>query len=72
MSVVEIAVRFTVAWLAVGLGLFVATGSFRALHPTAAGVTRQPGWRPLYALPFVLAVALLGVGLVEAIRAVPW
>ncbi|MDE3113081.1 MAG: hypothetical protein KGK34_09090 [Chloroflexota bacterium] len=75
MNVVEIAVRFTVAWLAVGLGLFVAAGSFRELRPAVAvhgSARRGRAWRPLYAVPFLFALALLGVGVVEAMRAVPW
>ncbi len=74
MNVVEIGLRFTVSWLAVGLGLFVATGSLRALRPAAAhGAARpQRAVRPLFLLPLLLALGLLGVGFVEAMRAVPW
>lgn len=75
MNVVEIAVHFTVAWLAVGLGLFIALGSLRALHPVRVahgGAGRRPTWHPLYAVPFLAALGVLAVGFLEAMRAVPW
>ncbi len=75
MNAVEVAVRFTVAWLAVGLGLFIALGSLRALHPVGvarAGAGRRASWHPLYVVPFLAALGVLAVGFLEAMRAVPW
>lgn len=75
MNAVEIAIRFTAAWLAVGLALFVALGSLRALHPVTVsrGGARHPAaWRPLYLVPLLGALALLALGFLEAMRVVPW
>lgn len=74
MSAVEVALRFTAAWLAVGLGLFVATGSLRALRPVPVhgAPRRERVPRVVYALPLLLALALLAVGAAGVVRAVPW
>ena len=74
MSPVEIALRFIAAWLAVGLGLFVASGSVRALRPQAApaGGAMRSAWRVAYVIPLLAGCALLAVGLIEAARVVPW
>ncbi len=74
MSAVEVALRFTAAWLAVGLGLFVAAGSLRALRPVPVhgALQRERFPRVLYVLPLLVALALLGAGVAGVVRAVPW
>lgn len=64
MSVVETVARFTAAWLAVGLGLFVLSGSLRVLRPTPAAV--------LFAVPSIVGMVMILWGLLEFVRVVPW
>lgn len=74
MSAVEVALRFTAAWLAVGLGLFVAMGSLHAMRPAPVRHTaqRERFARVFYVVPLLGALALLGAGVVGVVRAVPW
>lgn len=76
MSALEIAVRFSVAWLAVGLGLFVGSGSLRAMRPAHAAARAHRGppgiVGALYLIPFVIGLALVAWGLGEFVRVVPW
>lgn len=76
MTVLGTVVLFTAAWLAVGLGLFISSGSLRAMRPAhAAGPSARAGggvMRALYVVPFVAGLALVAWGLVEFVRVVPW
>ncbi len=77
MSAVEVAVRFAVAWLVVGLGLFLASGSLRAMlpahGPAVRAGSRAPGIvRALYLIPILAGLGLVIAGLAEFVRVVPW
>lgn len=74
MSVLDTVVRFTAAWLAVGLGLFIASGAIRTMRPLPASrAHRRNGLTTVLAvLPLVLGLALVWYGFVEFVRVVPW
>lgn len=61
MTAVDTALQFTAAWLAVGFGMFVASGSLRRMRRHA-----------IYALTLVLALGLVGAGLYGFVKVVPW
>lgn len=61
MTSVQTALLFAAAWLAVGLGMFVASGSFRAMRRQA-----------VYAVAFLFALGLIGAGLYGFVRVTPW
>lgn len=77
MIAIETAIRFAVAWLAIGLGLYIAGGSISGLrtavvangHP-ARGVRRVVPF--LYVVPLIVGVGVLYVAALEVIRVVPW
>jgi hypothetical protein len=66
MNAVDTAIAFTAAWLAAGLGLFLAARSFRAIGGAPVLVM------PLLATLGVLALGLVAIGLVAFVRVVPW
>ena len=75
MTVLETMVRFAAAWLAVGLGMFVASGAIRVVLP-ALSPTRHapapPAARVLALVPFLVGLALVVIGLVQFVQVVPW
>jgi hypothetical protein len=77
MIAVETALRFTAAWLAIGLGMFVASGSASALRAAAdaagVGVRTMPRMASaLYVVPLVLGVGLMVAGAIGVVQVVPW
>ncbi len=81
MEVLRIAIGFAAAWLACGLGFWIAVASVRGLAPHPVPIaTGESGrriarrWAPLqavYVLPLAVAVALLVAGIAGIFTVVP-
>lgn len=77
MIAVETAIRFTGAWLTIGLALFIAGESLNALRRAASastvhGVTSRRFASLLFLIPLLAALALAYIAVLEVFRVVPW